>query len=143
MHSGFRTAIFIGAVLLGLSGCYAPQSVSVMPSYDGAMLYREHCASCHGKEGAGNGPLIVQMRVAPQDLRTLSERNDGRFPRLQLVRQIDGRDLRAVHGSRDMPVWGWHFSRADSDYRDAAELVDARIEALVDHIESIQVSSGR
>ena len=27
---------------------------------------------------------------------------------------IDGRGQRAAHGTRDMPVWGWNFSRAES-----------------------------
>ena len=139
-----RIAILLVLAACCLAGCYAPRAGSVIPSYDGAMLYREHCASCHGKEGAGDGPLIVQMRVAPGDLRSLSQRNNGTFPRLTVVKHIDGRDLRAVHGSRDMPVWGWHFSRVDNDYRDPIQQVDARIEALVDHLESIQVyGSGR
>lgn len=128
-------------LLLGcifLTGCYAPRAGSSIPSYDGAMLYRGSCASCHGKYGAGDGPLAPVLKESPSDLRTLSSRNEGIFPRLAVVRQIDGRDLPIVHGSREMPVWGWLFRRADNDKRDPAKQAEARINALVDYLASIQ-----
>lgn len=126
----------IGTLLL--AGCYAPQAGSPIPSYDGARLYRANCASCHGQTGAGDGPMVPQLSQSPSDLRTLSQRNDGVFPYMAVARQIDGRDMRAVHGTRDMPVWGWQFSHTDTDQRDPYKQATARIEALVDYLESIQ-----
>ena len=35
----------------------------------GAALYREHCASCHGLGGAGDGPAGVRLPRPPADLR--------------------------------------------------------------------------
>ena len=121
-----------------VTGCHAPMAGSAIPSYDGAMLYRGHCASCHGITGAGDGPMVAQLNIPPIDLRTLSELNDGTFPRLAVMRQIDGRDQRIAHGTRDMPVWGWQFSQAENDDRDSALQASARINALADYLESIQ-----
>ena len=33
---------------------------------DGAALYREHCAGCHGKDGGGDGPLAAELRFRPR-----------------------------------------------------------------------------
>ena len=82
--------------------------------------------------------MVPHLAAAPSNLRILSALNNGVFPRIDVMRQIDGRDLRAVHGSMDMPVWGWHFRRADNDMRDPGQQTQARIDALVDHLESIQ-----
>jgi mono/diheme cytochrome c family protein len=121
-----------------IAGCHAPLAGSPIPDYDGARLYREHCASCHGKTGAGDGPLTSQLKAKPMDLRNLTSSNNGRFPRQTVMNQIDGRDIIISHGSREMPVWGWQLGQADNDYRDPTQQVAARIEALLDHLVSIQ-----
>ena len=130
------TMLVLTGTLL-LAGCHVPQAPSP-PSYDGARLYRANCASCHGQTGAGDGPMVPQLSQSPSDLRSLSQRNGGVFPRIAVARQIDGRDMRAVHGSRDMPVWGWQFSHMDNDQRDPDKQAAARIDALLDYLESIQ-----
>jgi mono/diheme cytochrome c family protein len=139
MYTRLRVApLWLLLTALGLAGCHAPQASNPIPSYDGARLYRENCASCHGQTGAGDGPMVPHLSANPSDLRTLSARNGGAFPYLSVVRQIDGRDLRAVHGSSDMPVWGWQFSHANNDMRNPAKQTQARINALVDHLVAIQ-----
>lgn len=35
----------------------------------GHALYREHCAACHGPDGAGDGPAAATLPVPPADLR--------------------------------------------------------------------------
>jgi len=121
-----------------LAGCFAHQASDPIPSYDGARLYRENCAVCQGQDGAGNGPMVPHLKQNPSSLRTLAARNGGSFPTLAVMRQIDGRDMRAVHGSADMPVWGWHFSRGDNDMRDPGRQTQARINALVEHLQTLQ-----
>lgn len=133
-----NTAVVGLLTLLGTAGCFAPQASDPIPSYDGARLYRENCAVCHGQEGLGDGPMVPHLKANPSNLRTLAARNGGSFPYLAVMRQIDGRDLRAVHGTADMPVWGWHFSRADNDMRDPGQQTQARIDALVKHLENLQ-----
>lgn len=130
--------ILSATLILGLSGCLAPKAGDPNPSFDGARLYRENCASCHGQTGAGDGPMVPHLGAPPSNLRTLSAMNNGVFPRMDVIRQIDGREMRAVHGSTEMPVWGWQFSRRDNDMRDPAKQTQARINALVDHLQTMQ-----
>lgn len=128
----------LALLTVGLSGCLAPRAGDPNPSFDGARLYRENCASCHGQTGTGNGPMVPHLAMSPSNLRTLSAMNNGEFPRMAVMRQIDGRDMRAVHGSGEMPVWGWQFGHADNDKRDPTKQTQARINALVNHLETIQ-----
>lgn len=106
--------------------------------YDGRNLYLGYCAACHGPDGAGDGPVAPALAHPMEDLRTLTIRN-GAFPRDWLVEMIDGRTLRAAHGSREMPVWGWRFYLEE----DSRDNVSARIEALVDYLRDIQRSSAQ
>jgi len=138
--SQVATILVVSTVGL-LSGCYSPTAGSPIPTYDGARLYRENCASCHGQTGAGDGPLVAGLKQPPANLRVLSARNNCQFPRLAIIRQIDGRDLSVAHGSRDMPVWGWQFRQADNDKRDPSQQAEARIDALVDHLATLQSRS--
>jgi cytochrome c553 len=36
---------------------------------DGASVYRENCAACHGKEGHGDGPTAPELKYKPRDFR--------------------------------------------------------------------------
>lgn len=125
-------AAALAAALSLAAGC---ESLRPVPEYDGRNLYLGYCASCHGPAGAGDGPVAPSMAFSVPDLRTLEQRQ-GRFPRRWLEEVIDGRTLRAVHGTQDMPVWGWEFSRVESSER----LVAARVDALVDYLKSIQIT---
>ncbi len=138
MLTHIRVFVFAVTATILATGCYAPQAGSPIPSADGARLYRGSCASCHGQSGAGDGPMIATLTVAPTDLRTLSARNGGVFPRVAVRQKIDGRNLPAAHGTSDMPVWGWQFAQTDTDNRDPAEMAETRIEAVVDYLENLQ-----
>jgi mono/diheme cytochrome c family protein len=108
---------------------------SLQAAEDGGRLYRQHCASCHGSSGLGNGPLALQMRNAPPDLTKFATRNGGVFPSERVRRIIDGRDVPS-HGDRDMPVWGATFKRESPDGSDAA--ANARVNALVRFLQAMQ-----
>jgi mono/diheme cytochrome c family protein len=73
--------------------------------------YLASCQPCHGATGKGNGPNAKLLVKPPSDLTTLSEYNGGKFPLVRVFEQIDGRLEVAVHGSRDMPVWGDRYKR--------------------------------
>ena len=102
----------------------------------GPEVYKTYCAVCHGKEARGDGPLAESLRHAPPDLTTLGKRNDGKFDAASVSRMIDGRDPIKGHGGADMPIWGDAFKRSGEKYDDKA--VKARIDALVDHLKSLQ-----
>ena len=72
----------------------------------GNLLYKDHCAACHGMTGKGNGPAAAALKTLPADLTVLAKNNNGKFPDLKIVQILEsGSDLKA-HGSRDMPIWG-------------------------------------
>ena len=102
----------------------------------GARLYLNHCAACHGADGEGSGPVAASMRVGVPNLRTLAQRNDGVFPADAVKAYIDGRDVKAAHGDRQMPIWGDVFRGPDQGT--AERTVRRRIAALVDFIEMLQ-----
>lgn len=78
----------------------------------GAEIYARHCASCHGIDGSGDGPMSPVLLIQPSDLTTLTERYDGTFPKERVVMRIDGRDPLVSHGS-PMPVYGDFFEGED------------------------------
>ena len=111
-------------------------------AYDGGELYQANCANCHGVYGEGDGAVTPSLSVVLQDLRYLSERNDGEFPRWFVTEIIDGRELRLAHGPDGMPVWGEAFTRMEGYGTKAQDRVDQKIDALVNFLESIQIYTG-
>jgi mono/diheme cytochrome c family protein len=41
----------------------------VASAADGAAIYAEHCAGCHGKEGHGDGPTAAELKYKPRDFK--------------------------------------------------------------------------
>lgn len=74
----------------------------------GRSHYFTHCATCHGLEGSGDGPMAGVLTIPSADLTELSIRNGGVFPLVRVVERIDGRDPLVAHGS-PMPVYGGYF----------------------------------
>jgi mono/diheme cytochrome c family protein len=140
---------FAIAIVVATSTAYAATPAIMEPAVtaptieqpsapDGAALFATHCASCHGALGAGDGELAPSLSVVLQDLRYLTARSDGVFPRDFVVKIIDGRTRRAAHGPEDMPVWGGVFSREAAENSQDPDTVDARIDALANYLQAIQ-----
>jgi cytochrome c oxidase cbb3-type subunit 2 len=55
------------AELMQRSAAWKPASIST-PSKDGVKLFSNHCASCHGAQGRGDGPLAGQLSRPPTNL---------------------------------------------------------------------------
>jgi mono/diheme cytochrome c family protein len=107
----------------------------LIPSMSGGDLFRFYCASCHGREGKGDGPVAPALNRRPPDLTAIARRNGGRFPTARVERFVTGdREPSLAHGSADMPVWGPIFQALDP--RDRMNRI--RIENVVAFIESIQ-----
>jgi mono/diheme cytochrome c family protein len=98
-------------------------------------VFRTYCASCHGVAGRGDGPVAGELKNVPPDLTKYTERNGGVFPSERLLQLIDGRGL-AVHGTREMPVWGDAFKSAKDGL--TPEAAKGRIEAVVRYLRAIQ-----
>jgi len=110
-----------------------------LSSYTGAGLYQEHCASCHGQRGRGDGPVARSLKVQVPDLTRISARQGGTFPSDRVRSVIDGRTPVAPHGTRNMPVWGWAFRATSTSTDPQVEYqTQALIGLLVDYLRSIQ-----
>jgi mono/diheme cytochrome c family protein len=103
----------------------------------GATLYRIHCASCHGKNGAGDGPVAPALVKKPADLTSITKRAGGKFPEERVRSTVDGRTELPAHGAREMPVWGLSFAEPGRDVSSERE-IEAEIRALVRYIASLQ-----
>ena len=102
----------------------------------GKYTFRAYCASCHGQEARGDGPVAEHLRVAPADLTQITAREGGDYPAERVSQIIDGREKVRGHGVSDMPVWGDAFRKTDAALND--EEVKRKIMALVHFLESIQ-----
>jgi mono/diheme cytochrome c family protein len=102
----------------------------------GATLYRTHCATCHGPDAKGDGPLAEHLRFQPPDLTRLASRNGGKFPTDTVSRIIDGRSPVKGHGGPEMPIWGDAFKDSRERYDEKA--VKERIARIVRYLASLQ-----
>ena len=137
---GLSIAVASGlAMAAGQDPKPADEHAQVTP-FVGSDLYRNYCAVCHGTSARGDGPLADKMKKRPADLTQFSIQNGGTFPAALLTRVIDGRHPVPGHGGLDMPVWGDAFkaSQAGGD----EDTVKARIDELVQYLETLQVRSG-
>jgi mono/diheme cytochrome c family protein len=111
------------------------QTVTDAELVRGRELFNNHCASCHGSTGVGNGPLATAMRRSPPDVTALALSNGGIFPADRIRRIVDGRAVEA-HGDREMPVWGDVFKTSTAAHGD--DSASARIAAILKYLASIQ-----
>jgi mono/diheme cytochrome c family protein len=125
-------------VLLGLAAGQAPGQGTprkLIASVEGKDLFVAYCASCHGMDATGNGPVAPALKGPIPDLTTLKQRWKGGFPVAELEKAILGEaESKLAHGSREMPVWGPVFRRIDND----RDLGLVRVRNLVDYLEKLQ-----
>jgi len=76
---------------------------------DGQKYFMRYCASCHGVNAMGDGPVAKSLSKPPANLRMLSDKYGSPLPAARLADIIDGRDAIRAHGTADMPVWGERF----------------------------------
>lgn len=140
MHSQKRSLLRLLTALAVVMTSTSPLAAAEpgQPAYDGAVLYLNNCANCHGTYGEGDGIVTPALSVVLLDLRYLSARNDGTFPRDFVTDIIDGRATRAAHGPEGMPVWAAEFSRQEGFDEQAETRVQAKVNALVEFLEQIQ-----
>jgi len=99
----------------------------------GPAMFSAYCAVCHGLAGKGNGPAAVALKKQPADLTQLSKKNGGTFPAARVSFTIEGREIMASHGSRDMPIWGNIFNLMDGE-----KIAKLRIHNLTAYVETLQ-----
>ena len=105
-------------------------------SVNGASIFGNYCAACHGLDGRGNGPVSKALKQEVPDLTRLSLRHNGAFPALHVrtVITFGADDLLPAHGSKEMPMWGPTFHEIEFDQ----DLGNVRLENVTRYLESIQ-----
>lgn len=73
----------------------------------GVALFRQNCATCHGLDARGDGPMAGVLSVPVPDLTQLAV--TGPFPMAEVVAVIDGRRAFPAHGG-PMPVFGFSMA---------------------------------
>ncbi len=133
-----RTSVFVLAAAALFAMPAAAQDL-------GAIEFANSCAQCHGLDGKGDGPVSPHLLTAPPDLTVLSRLNDGVFPIANVYSIIDGTADVAVHGGRDMPVWGDRYMTemreditAHYSWSEARAYALNRVLVLVEYLASIQ-----
>jgi mono/diheme cytochrome c family protein len=133
------------ALLVALPLAASAQSAPARKLDFGQQEFQSRCASCHGRDGKGNGPIADLLRKSPPDLTQLSKQNGGIFPISRVYDSIVGDSVQA-HGSRDMPVWGQLYRLRAGEhyvdtYYDPEAYVRVRVLALVEYLSRLQVSA--
>lgn len=132
-----KTAFLVVLGVLFLLGCSAwaqNQDKKLIDSIQGPALYKAYCASCHGLQGHGDGPVAKSLKVRVSDLTRIAAHNGGKFPRMRIEGIILGENVLPAHGTREMPLWGPIFSQVGADQ----DLGRVRVDNLARYIESIQ-----
>ena len=107
--------------------------INYMPS--GGVMFKQYCATCHGAEAKGNGPLASFLKVTPPDLTKLAQRHGGQFPYDYVMNVLEFGAGATAHGSSDMPAWGPIFEHFDKQNERA---VQQRVKNLCDYLASLQ-----
>ena len=135
-------SLFLGLALVMALTVARPQGTSEQKpaahrngAASGREIFVKYCASCHGTDGAGNGPAAVAMKTPPPDLTTLTRRHEGKYPAGYVGALLKFGHSLASHGSEDMPVWGLPFRELDPARDPTGQ---QHIDDVVAYIASIQ-----
>jgi mono/diheme cytochrome c family protein len=147
---GFAVAILIAVPIARLTGENSGQGeasseepkahvkktpVPYTAASSGKDMYLAYCASCHGKDGQGDGPAASALKSMPADLTQLAAKNGGKFPENRVSQTIKGGPGTSSHGSKDMPVWGPIFGSMGTASDGTIQL---RVRNLTKYIASLQ-----
>jgi mono/diheme cytochrome c family protein len=97
--------LMIAGLAVGLACASHAQAIDI-----GKLEFQSSCASCHGVDGRGKGPVSEQLKVPPSDLTVLARHNNGVFPTNAVYETIFGSKAVPAHGTREMPIWGERFN---------------------------------
>lgn len=135
-----RAFVILAVCCLTLADTAAAADYSSM---SGEQLYRRFCASCHGTQGRGDGPVAASFRVEVPDLTQTGTRMHGTDVRERIVRIIDGRYIIGAHGTRIMPVWGEDLARLEIGNPEAERASQIMIGRLADYVTGLQHTSPK
>lgn len=134
--------LILGVVLLswtnsigraGAQQAPKPAASATSTELSGEEIFKSYCATCHGSDAKGKGPMAAVLKVPPPDLTTLSRRNNGKFPSDRIASVLkNGVDVPS-HGTAEMPIWGSTFADIKTH-----RVVTMRVAEMIRYLESIQ-----
>ena len=141
----YHRRLFVPLLVLGFASlAYAQdkpkiktEAVKKTAANSGSEMFTTYCAVCHGPDGKGKGPAAAALKKEPANLTQLAKKNGGKFPALRVAQFIEGQEVVAAHGSRDMPIWGNLF-RVMEPVGGSDGSSKLRIHNLTDYVESLQ-----
>jgi len=139
-----RSAVSATAALCAITWCLIAASGTEEDKPSGVLVeagradYLRYCASCHGVDARGKGPVAETLRTPPADLTKIAKRHGGTLPAGEIAAFIDGRSMVTAHGTREMPVWGRILGEKIAEGTTEDEVARGRIDALVAYLMSIQ-----
>jgi mono/diheme cytochrome c family protein len=136
------------ARILAAAACCLLAVIAASPSSaqsEGEVLFGLYCASCHGTDARGGGPVAGELKNPPPSLREIAKHRGGAFSEPEIISYIDGRKMPRAHGSSEMPVWGTMFGYVaeagkllDPSQQPSEEKVEHTIISIVKYLASIQ-----
>ena len=128
--------VLLVSVIVLASAQFGSQRQSLIRPVDGASIFGNYCAACHGLDGRRNGPVSKALKHEVPDPTRLSLRNHGTFPviHVRTIIMFGADNLLPAHGSKEMPIWGPIFHEIEFDQ----DLGNVRLENVTKYLESIQ-----
>ncbi len=127
------------AVVVGVLLCTAPAWAANPQALEaGKRLYIKYCATCHGRDGKGVGPLAGTLKTKPQDLTMLAKTHGGKFPYMEVLDILDGATPYPAHGSSEMPAWGETFQSDEPGVAGDQARVRGQLMLLTDYLRTLQ-----
>ncbi|MGA7886597.1 MAG: cytochrome c [Acidobacteriaceae bacterium] len=105
----------------------------------GKQMYNAYCASCHGLDGKGAGPVAVALKQQPTDLTMLTRNNGGKFPDAHIYAVLKFGVETPAHGSKNMPVWGPALRSLSQGSSTGQMTEQQRIANLTSYLRSLQM----
>lgn len=139
--------VIIAGLTAGLVAAAHAEDIDI-----GKAEFQSSCASCHGADAKGKGPVAAHLKVPPPDLTVLARTNNGVFPTNAVTEILYGSKPIGAHGTREMPVWGERFNpivnlphdvdpyywKMAGPQQNPELVVRTRILAVIDYLNRIQ-----
>ena len=129
-----RSGLAAGLALA--AACTAPDRAAEV----GRAAFQDNCTSCHGARAQGDGPMSVFVPTGVPNLRQLSARNGGEFPKAHVVKVVN-RISDVQHGIVAMPDFGALLGASPTVYTapDGTRIkTDTTILAIAAYLETLQ-----
>ena len=103
--------LIITSLTAGFAAAAAAAAAAQAQDLDmGRSEFQSSCASCHGTDAKGKGPVSAQLKIPPPDLTMLAKNNNRGILTNAVYETIDGLKSIPAHGTREMPIWGEQFN---------------------------------